>query len=282
MQSCLLYFALFALFNGLTFAQDRTSPGIKRPRTPDDYQSRTLKAISSMTQEESDLRDMQGTLVATKNILPSKVVAGYAGSSRPIETTKKELIHRKVDTNNSPAEVRFVDLRFAKPPLAFLTFDVRLRNYSGSSRWFLVPSNLGPGQEAIGGRGGVDALEAFLLLRKGRVTLGRFLGTGGFNALLLPAHADIRLRRFSISYWGELPESVSIVIVIAQSLTIGSESAERWFESSPLSSKDADILTDADRAMRLGKTKRTPDNKEIAPVIDVARRVELQVSLKRR
>jgi hypothetical protein len=180
----------------------------------------------------------------------------------------------------APAEIEFVDLRLGRPPLAYLTFDVRLRNDSGSSRWFLLPSNIGSGHEPIGRKGGVDALEAFLLTSNGRVTLGRFLGTGGFHALLLPGHADIRLRRFPISYWGELPDSVPIEIVIAKSLTIGTESAESWFESSPLSSKDADILKDADQSQRLGKTKHTPDNKEIAPAIDVERRVELQVSIK--
>ena len=246
MKTYSLLFTFLAVFNNLAVAQDSTSPGIKRLRSPDDYQSRTLNTISLMMPEESGLRDMQ--------------------KSRAM----------------SPAEIKFVDMRLGRPPLAYLTFDVRLRNDSGSSKWFLLPSNIGSGHEPIGGKGGVDALEAFLLLRTGRVTLGHFLGTGGFNALLLPAHADIRLRRFPISYWGELPESVSIEIVIAKSLTIGSESAESWFESIPLSSKNADILTDVDRAMRLGNTKHTPDNKEITPAMDVERRVALQVSIKPR
>jgi hypothetical protein len=246
MKTYSLLFTFLAVFNNLAVTQDSTSPGIKRLRSPDDYQSRTLNTISLMMPEESGLRDMQ--------------------KSRAM----------------SPAEIKFVDMRLGRPPLAYLTFDVRLRNDSGSSKWFLLPSNIGSGHEPIGGKGGVDALEAFLLLRTGRVTLGHFLGTGGFNALLLPAHADIRLRRFPISYWGELPESVSIEIVIAKSLTIGSESAESWFESIPLSSKNADILTDVDRAMRLGKTKHTPDNKEITPAMDVERRVALQVSIKPR
>jgi len=246
MKTYTLLLTFLAVFNNLAVAQDSASRDIKRPGTPYDYQSRTLKTVSLMMPEELVLRDMQ--------------------KSRAM----------------SPAEIEFVDLRPGRPPLAYLTFDVRLRNDSGSSKWFLLPSNIGSGHEPIGGKGGVDALEAFLLLRTGRVTLGHFLGTGGFNALLLPAHADIRLRRFPISYWGELPESVSIEIVIAKSLTIGSESAESWFESVPLSSKNADILTDADRGMRLGKTKHTPDNKEIAPAIDVVRRVALQVSIKPR
>jgi len=244
MKTYSLLFTFLVVFNHVPVAQDSTSPGIERLRSPDDYQSRTHNSISSMSLERSNLQDGQGTPV------------------------------------KSPAEVEFVDLRPGRPPLAYLTFDVRLRNDSGSSRWFLLPSNIGSGHEPVGGKGGVDALESFLLLRTGRVTLGHFLGTGGFNALLLPAHADIRLRRFPISYWGELPDTVPIEIVIAKSLKIGSESAESWFESVPLSSKNADILTDVDRGMRLGKTKHTPDNKEITPAIDVERRVALQVSIK--
>jgi hypothetical protein len=243
MKTYSLLFTFLAVFNNLAVAQDSTSPGIKRVRSPDDYQSRTLKTISLMKPEVSDLREMQGSNVV-------------------------------------PAEIEFVDLRLGRPPLAYLTFDVRLRNDSESSRWFLLPTNIGSGHEPIGRKGGVDALEAFLLSSNGRVTLGRFLGTGGFHALFLPAHADIRLRRFPISYWGELPDSVPIEIVIAKSLTIGTEPAESWFESSPLSSKDADILKDADQSKRLGKTKHTPDNKEVAPAIDVERRVALQVSIK--
>ena len=183
----------------------------------------------------------------------------------------------------SPAEIEFVDLRPGRPPLAYLTFDVRLRNDTGSSKWFLLPSNIGPGHAPIGGKGGVDALEAFLLLRTGRVTLGHFLGTGGFNALLLPAHADIRLRRFPISYWGELPESVSIEIVIAKSLTIGSESAESWFESIPLSSRELRYSYRRRPANEAGKNENTHrTTKRLCRRSKSARRVALQVSIKPR
>ena len=40
-------------------------------------------------------------------------------------------------------------------------------------------------------KGGVDTLEVFAPRGKGRVRIGRFLGTGGFQALLLPPGADI-------------------------------------------------------------------------------------------
>ena len=187
---------------------------------------------------------------------------------------------RQVDASSSPAEVKFVSMRFGKPPLVYLTFDLRLRNDSDSQRWFLIPSNLGPGHEPIGSKGGIDALETFSLSGKGRIKLGRFLGTGGFNAILLSPHADVRLRRFPISYWGELPESLPLEIVIVKSLKIGNESAESWFGRDRSSSREVDIPSDAGSIQRMGRTKHTPDNKEIVPVIDPERRVELQVSLK--
>ena len=178
------------------------------------------------------------------------------------------------------AEVKFVDMRFGKPPLVYLTFDVRLRNDDESPRWFLIPSNLGAGHEPIGGKGGIDALETISLSGKGRVTIGRFLGTGGFNAILLSPHADVRLRRFPISYWGELPESLPLEIVISNSVVVGNDSAESWFGEDSSSSREVDIPSDAGSTKRMGKTKRTPDNKEVVPVIGVERTVQLQVSLK--
>lgn len=180
------------------------------------------------------------------------------------------------------AQVEFVDKRFGKPPLVYLTVDVRLRNYNELPRWFLIPSNLGAGHAPIGGKGGIDALETFSLSGKGSITLGRFLGTGGFNAILLSPHGDVRLRRFPISYWGELPEKLPLEIVIAKSLQVGTESAESWFGSDSLDSRQVDIPSDAESTQGMGKTKRTPDNKEVVPVIDVERRIELQVSLEPR
>ena len=187
---------------------------------------------------------------------------------------------RQADGPTSPAEVKFVSMRFGKPPLVYLTFDLRMRNDSESQRWFLIPSNLGAGHEPIGGKGGIDALETFRLSGKGNCTLGRFLGTGGFYAVLLSPHADVRLRRFPISYWGELPENLPLEIVIANGLKIGNESAENWFGKGSSSSLEVDIPSDAGSTQRMGKTKRTRDNKELVPVIDIERRLELQVSLK--
>ena len=108
----------------------------------------------------------------------------------------------KVISPRAPAEIRFRELRMRKPPLVELYFDVVLRNDRAEPRWFLVPSNLGPGTSALLTKGGVDGVEVFGPRGKGRVVIGHFLGTGGFYALLLPARAEVRLQMFPISYWG--------------------------------------------------------------------------------
>src|SRR5438132_662426 len=113
-------------------------------------------------------------------------------------------------TPRPPAEIKFREMHFRKPPLVELVFDVLLRNDRAQPRWFLLPSNLGPGHASIGEKGGVDALEVFAPRGSGRVVIGHFLGTGGFQALLLPAHAEIHLRALPISYWGDVPDRLQI------------------------------------------------------------------------
>jgi hypothetical protein len=186
---------------------------------------------------------------------------------------------RRPDTSQPAIEIKFRGMRFGKRPLAYLTFDVILRNHEESARWFLLPSNIGSGHAAVGEKGGVDTLEVFSPRGTGRVVVGRFLGTGGFNALLLPAHAVVRLRVFPISYWGEPPAKLQIEFVIAKHLTIGGDTAENWFGESPMSSVKADIAEDAENAMGMRTSKQTPDKKEVTPMIEEDRRLRLQVSL---
>jgi hypothetical protein len=188
----------------------------------------------------------------------------------------------ETETSRPAAEIKFREMRFGKPPIAYLSFDVVLRNDRRAPRWFLLPSNLGSGHAPIGEKGGVDALEVFAPKGKGRVRLGRFLGTGGFHALLLPPGAKIRLRHFPISYWGQLPASLEIEIVIAQRLTIGGETAESWLGRNPLSSATADISEEAESVMRISHTRRTPDNKEVAPTIEADRRFRIQIPLEQK
>ena len=180
------------------------------------------------------------------------------------------------------AEMKFREMRLRKPPLAELYFDIRLRNDRTEARWFLLPSNLGSGTTSIGAKGGVDTLEVFAPRGQGRVIIGHFLGTGGFQALLLPPHAEVRLRLFPISYWGDPPERLRIEVVMAKTFSIGGERAEAWFGSQPLSSVKADITENAKSTSRMLRSKRTPDDKEVATRIEEDRRLQLMVSLEQK
>ena len=121
-------------------------------------------------------------------------------------------------------------MHFRKPPLVEIVFDVVLRNDRAQPRWFLLPSHMYPDKPGIPEKGGVDALEVFAPRGKGRVIVGRFLGTGGYQALLLPAHAEIHLRGLPISYWGDVPDSLQVGVLVAKRLMIGSDPPRSWFQ----------------------------------------------------
>src|SRR2546430_6584775 len=190
-----------------------------------------------------------------------------------------DLADARVINPRPAAEIEFREMRLRKPPLAELYFDIRLRNDGVAARWFLLPSNLGSATTSIGVKGGVDTLEVFAPRGQGRVIIGHFLGTGGFQALLLPPHAEVRLRLFPISYWGDPPDRLRIEVVIARTFSIGGETAEKWFGSQPLSSVKADITENAKSTSRMLRSKRTPDDKEVATRIEEDRRLQLMVSL---
>src|SRR5882724_5358253 len=124
-------------------------------------------------------------------------------------------------TLRPPVKIKFVEMHFRKPPLVELVFDVVLRNDRAQPRWFLLPSHMYPNKPGIPENGGVDTLEVFAPRGKGRVIIGRFLGTGGFQALLLPAHAQIHLRALPVEYWGDVPDRLQLEVVTAKRLTIG-------------------------------------------------------------
>lgn len=183
-------------------------------------------------------------------------------------------------TPRSVAEIKFQEMRWRKPPLVELYFDVLLRNDRAEPRWFLLPSNLGPGTSSVATKGGVDGVEVFAPRGQGRVIIGHFLGTGGFHALLLPAHAALRLRMFSISFWGDLPDQLQVEVVTAKHLTIGGEPAAAWFGLNPACSARADIAENVLSQTRMLRSRHTPDRKEVATLSEEESRFKLAVSLK--
>jgi len=239
-------FLMLLLCGNLAFGQSSSQPGNKKPRSLDDYEVRTPGA--------STVGDKYDWTLLVEDF-------------------------REAETSQSPAEITFREMRYGRPPLVYLFFDVVLRNDRTSPRWFLLPSNLGSGHGLIGEKGGIDTLEVFTPRGNGQVIIGRFLGTGGFHALLLRPGAEVRLRRFPISFWGELPANLQIEIVTANRLTVGDETAQSWFGVKALSSARADIPEDAESAKSLVRSKHSRDNKEVLPRIEEDRRLHLSVSL---
>lgn len=180
-------------------------------------------------------------------------------------------------TTDAPAvEINFVGSRNERPPLVRLLFDVVLRNASEGERWFVLPNTLRPASEAEGG--GVFAVEAYAAGGQGRVVVCRFLGTGDFQALLLPAGAEITMRRFPISIWSDPSEgSVAIRVIIARRLTVAGEDALDWMGINLICDRRADV--DAEERRMLG-AKYSPDYREVPAAVDEERRIELQVGLK--
>ena len=180
----------------------------------------------------------------------------------------------------SEVQIRFVEMKFRKPPLVDLYFDVTLRNNSSEPKWFLLPSNLGQNNQLDPSRGGVDAVEVFALKGRDRVLIGHFLGTGGFHALQLAGGAEVRMRNFAISFWGDPPDQLAVSVIIAKQLTIGGESAATWFGVDPLISGKADTAENGEGRTRAVHSKRAPDSREVSTLIEEASRVELMVALK--
>lgn len=182
-------------------------------------------------------------------------------------------------SSRPPVEMKFRQMRFGKPPLVYLSLDTVLRNSRTEPRWFLLPSNLDAAAAPLAAKGGIDKVEVFAPRGEGRVLVGHFFGTGGFRALLLPAGAEVRLRLFPISFWGELPDRLRVEVVIAKRLQIGGEDAEAWFKVNPTSSLKADIAERVDDWTRSVSSRSTPDGREVATFIEEDSRFDVQVSL---
>jgi len=229
----------------------------------------------------NDFAPFEGQTIKVTGTLRHSAGSGSTRSDEAIvpEHFYFDLADARVISPRPAAAIEFREMRLRTPPLAELYFDVRLRNDRSAARWFLLPSNLGSANASIGAKGGVDTLEVFAPRGQGRVIIGHFLGTGGFQALLLPPRAEVRLRLFPISYWGDPPDRLRIEVVIAKTFSIGGETAEKWFGSRPLSSVKADITENAKSTSRMLRSKHTPDDKEVATRIEEDRRLQLMVSL---
>jgi len=173
-----------------------------------------------------------------------------------------------------PVEMKLIGKHLRRPPLVELIFDVALHNDRAEPRWFILPTKLNLGSGLFDG--GVDRIEVSEFSGKGHVVLGCFKGAGGFQTLLLPPNARVRIRGLVISYWGKLPEDTSIDAVIAKQITVGGEPSQVWFKTDPLCDAEADVTQDQGKKISV---THTPDDKEVPVSVQEDFRVKLRVAL---
>ncbi|WP_322663537.1 hypothetical protein [Dendronalium sp. ChiSLP03b] len=213
-------------------------------------------------------------LVLTNCILSSNLTGQYFNIMATEPNNSLKSIKR--ESNQSAVEIKFVGLHRQKPPHITLMFDITLRNHRSAPRWFILPYSLSPGFK-YEKSGGVYGVSIFGFEGKGKVIVGRFHGTDNFQALLLPAGADIKLRNFPIEYWGEIPnDSLPLEVVTATNLTIGSQTARAWFGRDPTSDKRADVTQQQLQALG---SRFTPDSHELPVLIVEESRLKLNICL---
>jgi hypothetical protein len=133
--------------------------------------------------------------------------------------------------------VRFVRNR---PPKLTLYLDATLRNHTTETRWFILPLTVQPSVGIVGG--GVFSVDVFELAGRGRAILGRFLGTGGFQALCLPPQSTVRVRDVAVSSWRDLPDDQLILrCATARHVQVGGSPIEEWMGPDFVSDSDADV-----------------------------------------
>ncbi len=92
--SCAVLVAALLLGVGLTRGQDSRGPGPKRARAPEDYKPRTLKEVAAAGRGAEGRGDRAETMTVRGDVLPSRVVVKYAGSSRRLPPIKREVLRR--------------------------------------------------------------------------------------------------------------------------------------------------------------------------------------------
>ena len=82
------------LCGNLAYGQDSPGAKPKKPRTPADYEPRTLKEVAAQGADAQSRGNKEETLIVHPDILPSRVTVTYGGSTRPLPHSKKEVLRQ--------------------------------------------------------------------------------------------------------------------------------------------------------------------------------------------
>lgn len=202
------------------------------------------------------------------------VLLALAGCAQAAKAAP-ESVKTEAPVARPAVEAVFAAVVPGKPPMMTLHVDVTLRNAEKTPRWFVFPGRLPADEEAA--NGGVTGVEVFDASGEGRAILGKFLGTAGFQAVLVAAGGEVKLGRLGIPVWrtSSAKGPVAFDVIVAKEITVGGLPAAKWFgATSPVS--DTRASGDASKAKRAG-SKMTDDRSEVPVVIAEDRRVPLEV-----
>lgn len=90
----LLFLLLPLSFSIAVLAQDPLGPHPKRPRRPEDYKPRALKALALKSADRDTRTNKDETMIVTPDILPSRVRLTFTGPTRPIPQIKQEVLRQ--------------------------------------------------------------------------------------------------------------------------------------------------------------------------------------------
>ena len=140
------------------------------------------------------------------------------------------------------SDVTFVFRGFADRPPPFIDarFDVSIVNTATTPRWYAWPLHLG--RRTVLEPLFVSAVEVSEFTGHGRVRMARCLGDGSSQIVWLAGGVTVVIYRVPITLLGPPPQSeLMLPIVSADTLQIGSDLAERWFQVDMLTASDADV-----------------------------------------
>ncbi len=194
------------------------------------------------------------------------------GDEKPVETQQTDIDKKAPPMTNKQVELTLVGEQPGKPPRVTMLFDVTLHNTASQSRWFVLPALLTVSWDPP--KGGVHTLQIYEVTGKGRAVLGKFLGNGGFQALLIPAGGTVTVRELPIALWEEeKPDGpVPVEVIVAKGITLDGEPVESWFPDDPTSDSEADV-----RERKMTGSKNQPNMAEATVVIDEESRHKFEV-----
>lgn len=172
-----------------------------------------------------------------------------------------------------PVEMTLAGKHYGRPPLVKLSLDVTLRNHGAQPRWFILPNAVAIPPPPV--KTGVDGVQVYALSGRGRVVVARFSGTGGFQALLLPADAEVRMRQVPVSFWGHLPErSLPVEVITARRIQVNAEPVEDWVGPDFLSDAKADVSEEGRKRIH---SRDAPGSQEVPVSVEQDQRIAVQV-----